>query len=319
MLLKLKKEEHFAYIAAFLTFVSALIRVYAGYLTSSLAITAEGFHALTDVVLSFVAAIACIGARKPADRTHPYGHGRIEDLFVLLEALVLLTLAGFILFEAITRINKPTFKMDPISMAFYAFTLILVLLGSLFEKYGAKIFDSNVLRADSIHLMADVFVGFAVLIGLLVEEVFSLHFLDAFMSILIALWILKTSLSLGFRSISSIMETRVVEVESYLKSQCTNIPGLLSVHAIRTRKSGNGVYLDLHLVFPACFTLYQANKCAEKLVSCLKRRFENLDIVFRLDACVENGSDCNKNCKRYNEMCMLKKNLDKNNKCPLTK
>ncbi len=315
-----KKEEHFAYLAAFLTLVSAIIRIYAGFLTSSLAITAEGFHAITDVGLSFAAGVACIGARKPADRAHPYGHGRIEDLFVLLEAIVLLTLAAFILYEAVSRINKPTFKMEPISMAFYGFTLVLVFVGSIFEKFGAKSFDSNVLRADSIHLMADVVVGFAVLVGLFVQEAFSLHFLDAFMSILISFWILKTSLSLGYKSVSSIMETRVIEVESYLKSQCTHIPGLLSVHNVRTRMAGNEVYLDLHLVFPACFTLYQANRCAEQLVSCLKNRFPNLDIVFRLDSCIEENSTCTNNCQRLNLTCPMNNDSKKlRNKCPLIK
>jgi cation diffusion facilitator family transporter len=315
----LKNEEYFAYVAAFLALVGAFIRIYAGFLTSSLAITAEGFHAFTDVALSFAAGIACIGARKPADKTHPYGHGRIEDLFVLLEAIVLLTLAGFILLEAVSRINKPTFKMETVSMIFYGSTLILVLFGSFFERYGAKRFNSAVLRADSIHLMADVFVGFAVMIGLFLQEAFSLHFLDVLMSILIALWILKTSLLLGYRSISSIMETRVAEVESYLQSQCTKIPGLLSVHAIRTRKSGNKTYLDLHLVFPACFTLYEANKYAESLVSCLKNRFENLDIVFRLDACIEKGAKCNENCKRYRDHCSLDTKISENGKCPMLK
>lgn len=315
-----KKEEHFAYLAAFLTFVSAIIRIYAGFLTSSLAITAEGFHAITDVGLSFAAGVACIGARKPADRSHPYGHGRIEDLFVLLEALVLLTLAAFILYEAVSRIGEPTFKMEPLSMAFYGLTLVLVFAGSMFEKFGAKSFDSSVLRADSIHLMADVVVGFAVLVGLFIQEVFSLQFLDAFMSILISFWILKTSLSLGYKSVSSIMETRVIEVETYLKSQCMYIPGLLSVHNVRTRKAGNEVYLDLHLVFPACFTLYQANRCAEQLVKCLKNRFPNLDIVFRLDSCIEEGSTCTNNCQRLSLDCSMNSVSKKlNNKCPLIK
>jgi cation diffusion facilitator family transporter len=315
-----KKEEYFAYSAAFLTFVSAIIRIYAGFLTSSLAITAEGFHAITDVGLSFAAGVACIGARKPADRTHPYGHGRIEDLFVLLESLVLLALAAFILYEAFSRIDKPTFKMEPISMAFYAFTLVLVFAGSIFEKFGAKSLSSNVLKADSTHLMADVVVGFAVLVGLFLQETLSLHFLDAFMSILISFWILKTSLSLGYKSVSSIMETRVTEVESYLRSQCVHIPGLLSVHNVRTRMAGNEVYLDLHLVFPACFTLYQANRCAEQLVSCLKKKFPNLDIVFRLDSCIEGNSNCASNCQRLNLACSLDNTSKKlNNKCPLIK
>src|SRR6266852_240103 len=102
-----------------------LAKVVVGLLTGSLGILSEAVHSLFDLAASLFTLFAVRTARKPADKEHPYGHGRAENLAAFAEGILLLVTAAVIAFEAIRRLIEGG---PPVIPAGYAFALLIATL-----------------------------------------------------------------------------------------------------------------------------------------------------------------------------------------------
>src|SRR5690606_32679409 len=105
--------------------VLALSKFWVGWLTGSLGMLAEGLHSLLDLLASLVTLGAVRVADRPPDREHPYGHGRVENLAAMLQALLLLGLAGWVAVESVGRLF---FRYTPVEVTVWSFA---VMIGSI--------------------------------------------------------------------------------------------------------------------------------------------------------------------------------------------
>src|SRR6266567_4693301 len=140
-----------------------------GLLTGSLGILSEAGHSIFDLAASTFTLVAVRTARKPADREHPYGHGRAENLAAFTEGALLMITAIGIAFEAIRRLTAGGPAVNP---AAYAFAL---LIGTLLIESGravvlrrvGRLAFSEAMLADATDRVADVLATIGVLVGLL--------------------------------------------------------------------------------------------------------------------------------------------------------
>src|SRR5690349_2210401 len=145
-----------------------LAKVVVGLLTGSLGILSEAVHSLFDLAASVFTLFAVRTARKPADKEHPYGHGRAENLAAFAEGILLLVIALAIGFEAIRRLLTGGPPVDPTG---YAFAL---LVGTIAIESGRAVVmrrvgravSSEAMLADSVDRIADVLANLGVLVGL---------------------------------------------------------------------------------------------------------------------------------------------------------
>src|SRR6267142_1237755 len=136
--------------SVFIGVALVLGKLVVGLLTGSLGILSEAVHSIFDLAASTFTLVAVRTARKPADREHPYGHGRAENLAAFAEGTLLMITAVGIAFEAIRRLATGG---PPVNPAVYAFAL---LIGTLLIESGRAVVLRRVGRlASSEAMLAD--------------------------------------------------------------------------------------------------------------------------------------------------------------------
>jgi cation diffusion facilitator family transporter len=216
-----------------------------GLLTGSLGILSEAGHSLFDLAASIFTLLAVRTARKPADREHPYGHGRTENLAAFAEGMLLVIIALAIAFEAIRRFVAGG---PPVNPAGYAFVL---LVGTIFIESGRAVvmrrigraISSDAMLADSTDRLADVLANIGVLVGLLGVRA-GLVWADAAAALLVAIVILRAAGLLTWRSGDILIDRAPAGAEDQLRDAIRHVDGVRDVRSVRVRRSGPNLIGD---------------------------------------------------------------------------
>ncbi len=174
---------------------SALIvlKLVAGAITGSIAIVTEAIHSAIDLLASIVAYFSVRAADEPADREHPYGHEKMENLAAAIEGMLILVGAGIIIFEATRRLVTGS-EIDDlgIGIGVIAFSTVANLGVSTFLYRRARALDSAALHGDAAHLRTDALTSAGVLVGLLLVEITDEPAFDAIAALVVAAAIVFT-------------------------------------------------------------------------------------------------------------------------------
>ena len=150
--------------AVFLTGTKLVV----GFLTGSLGILAEAAHSALDLVAAIITFFAVRVSDRPADESHLYGHGKVENLSALWETLLLLITCGWIIYEANRRLFLETVDVDPNLWAFLVMGLSILIDFSRSRALArvAKRYRSQALEADALHFSTDIWSSAVVIAGL---------------------------------------------------------------------------------------------------------------------------------------------------------
>jgi cation diffusion facilitator family transporter len=279
------------------------LKVITGLLTGSISIISEAVHSSMDLAASVIAFFAVrISAKRP-DAEHPFGHGKVEDISALAEALLILIAAAWIILEAVHKLIEPkpieTIGWGLAVMAFSAIANIIV--SNLLFMVGRKT-ESPALIADAWHLKTDVWTSAGVLSGLAIIWFGSLFWpgvdlswIDPVAAILVALLILRAALKLTLDAIKDLIDTRppaneITWLSGYFASW---FPTVRSVHRVRTRKSGAARFIDLHVVVDPSMTVSESHSITEKMTAAIREKLRGADLTVHVEPC--DGS-CKKAC-----------------------
>ncbi len=171
----------------------SVIKIVIGLIGGSLSITADGFNNLADVGSSVVTLIGFKLANKPADRDHPFGHGRMEYISAFIVSFLILLVGFELLKNSVTALidgaTSPVFSKTAI--AILVISIVIKLWLFLFNKKIGKIIDSSALIATAKDSLNDCIATAAILVAAVVTSLVKLPFnLDAVMAIGVALFIL---------------------------------------------------------------------------------------------------------------------------------
>ena len=158
----------------------------------------------------------------------------------------------------------------------------------------AKKTDSIALEADALHLKTDVFTSLGVGAGLLLIWITKLHFLDPVIAILVALFILKEALNLLKVAFNPLVDVKLSDKEiSIIKNSISKYSsGYCSFHKLRTRKSGNKRYVDVHLVFPEDMHIKVAHKLCDDIENDMSHSLQNTEVMIHLESCDDKCTSC---------------------------
>lgn len=174
------------------------LKILLGLLTNSLLLKADAWHTLTDSITSVIVLVGSWISRKPADKDHPYGHGRAELIATLLIGVILLFISADFLSDAAIRLSK---GHQPESLNSMASIIIIAIVITIMIKLGMGIFamrlgkkyDLSSLQADAQHHYSDAISSLGVLAGLGLTMIFEIWWIDAFLSGVIAIYIAYTA------------------------------------------------------------------------------------------------------------------------------
>jgi len=273
--------------------VLIILKVTVGLLTGSVSIISEAIHSATDWLAAVIAFIAVRISAQPPDDNHPYGHEKIENVSGVIEGMLIVLAAFWIIFEAV----KKLLSADKIESAGLGFAVMLVSAGinafvsaRLYKVARAE--DSMALEADALHLKADVYTSLGVAFGLFLIWVTGLHFLDPVVAILVAVFILKEAFKLTANAFEPLMDARLSDedlsvIKSVLKS-CED--KFVDVHNLRTRKSGRVRYIDFHMTMCRDTSLEQANIISSEVEADIKNKIPRCEILIHLDPCKDDNN-----------------------------
>jgi len=249
--------------------VLVLAKLVVGLLTGSLGILSEAVHSLFDLAASTFTLFAVRTARKPADKEHPYGHGRAENLAAFAEGILLLIIALAIGFEAVRRLLAGGPPVDPTG---YAFALLVgtILIESgravVMRRVGQAI-SSDAMLADSVDRVADVLANIGVLIGLVGVRA-GLIWADAAAALIVALIIVRAAGMLSWRSGDILIDRSPAGAEEELRSAIRTVDGVREVRSVRVRRSGPNLIGDASIATGRMLSV----EAASALVESVKKR-----------------------------------------------
>jgi cation diffusion facilitator family transporter len=261
--------------------VLIILKVVAGLLSGSISIVSEAIHSSMDLVASVIAFFSVTMSSKPADKKHPYGHGKIENVSGVIEGLLIFIAAVLIISEAVKKIlNPPEISDTMVGVGVMLFASMVNIIVSRILYKAAKEEDSIALEADALHLKTDVYTSLGVAVGLLLIWITKISILDPIVAILVALLILKEACELCRSAFGPLLDTKLsdedeAKIKEIMDRYCDKI---LDYHQLRTRKSGNIKYIDFHLTVREGLTVKETHEMSDDMEREMELALRNTNV-----------------------------------------
>jgi cation diffusion facilitator family transporter len=295
MITDTKEKIKAARLSIFSNTTLVLIKLFIGILMGSVSVLSEAIHSGLDLLASMIAYYAVGKAGKPADEQHPYGHGKWENVSGVVEALLILGAAIYIIYEAAHRFAGGR-QLEYLGLG-TAVMSISALVNWFVSKHlfqVARKTRSVALEADAWHLRADVYTSLGVLAGLGLIAITKIAILDSIVAIGVALLIIKSSVELTRNAFADIFDVRLPEKdEKIIKGILVRHEGdCVSFHRLRTRKSGSMRFIDLHLVVPRKWSIEEAHQLSDNIENEISEALPNTQVIIHVDPCNKSLQPC---------------------------
>lgn len=275
-------------------FFLCVIKMTAGFISGSISIMADGFNNLSDMGSSLVTIIGFKLAGKPADRDHPFGHGRMEYMSAFVVAVFIL-IVGIDLFEnsvtaLINNDKSPTYSI--ISVIILVVSVLIKFWMYLFNKRLGNKISSDALTATAKDSFNDALATTAILISVGISVFVDLPFnLDALMGILVSLFILWSGITSAKDTLDQILgmppEKELIE---NLESTIMSFKEFIGIHDLIVHNYGPGrQFASVHVEVSQDSDIV---KCHEQIDLCEKLVGEQLDLslVIHMDP-IDNNNE----------------------------
>jgi len=265
-----------------------------GLLTGSVSVVSEAIHSGIDLVAAMIAFFAVRLASKPADKEHPYGHGKIENISGTIEAVLIFLAAIWIVYEGVHKlIARSPVEMPGLGIAVMAGSAVANYLVSRMLFRVGKDTDSIALQADAWHLRTDVWTSVGVMSGLMAIQLcrwlipsLDLWWIDPVAAIGVALLIVKAAWDLTRESVRDILDASLPEEEQrWIAEHLRGVTGAYGFHALRTRKAASQRFVDMHLQVDRTLSIESAHKLAHDVADAIKGRLGNASVTIHVEPC----------------------------------
>ena len=249
-------------------------KIIVGILTNSLGILAEAAHSALDLAAALMTFFAVRMADKPADKEHNFGHGKIENLSALFEALLLLATSAWIINEAADRLffRKALVEVSVWSFLVMGTSIAIDFTRSRILYRAAKKYNSQALEADALHFSTDIWSSSVVIVGLIGVTISRLTLrlawmseADAIAAMVVALIVIFVSGQLGWRTINALLDTAPKGITEKIIVEVSKMRDIHDCHAVRIRPSGALWFVDLHVTMDGERTLNETHAITEKI------------------------------------------------------
>jgi cation diffusion facilitator family transporter len=272
--------------------VGALIlaaKFWAYRLTGSTAILSDALESIVNVVAAVFALGGILFAAQPADRNHPYGHGKIEFLSAAFEGGLIAFAAVMIIYEVIRALlyGSEVRALDVGLAVVLGAGIGNLLLGWYLLRTG-RAARSLTLIADAQHVLADFWTSLGIVAGLLLVRFTGIWWLDPAIAAVVALNLMWT----GFRLVRHAAGGLLDEEDTPLLLRVLGVldrrigQGVIRVHHLRAIRAGRFHHVNAHLVVPEFWSVDRAHELAESLA---ERAIAELavegELVFHTDPC----------------------------------
>jgi cation diffusion facilitator family transporter len=261
----------------------ALIKWLAGYFGNSYALIADAIESTADIFSSFLVLLGIKYASRPADKNHPYGHGRVEPLITFLVVGFLITSATIIAHDSIVNINTPHELPKP-------FTLIVLGLIIIWKEISYRIVikksiqtNSSSLKADAWHHRSDAITSVSAFIGISIALFFGKGYesADDWAALFGSAFILYNSYLIFRPALSEIMDEHIYDdTIELIRFNSLKVKGVIDTEKCHVRKIGMSYHVDLHAIVDRNITVRDGHEIAHQLKNKILEELPDIADVF---------------------------------------
>ncbi|KAB2930159.1 MAG: cation diffusion facilitator family transporter [Candidatus Contendobacter sp.] len=275
---------------ASVTTASVLIagKLAAALMTGSVSVLASLVDSMMDVAASLINLLAVHYSLQPPDREHRFGHGKAEPLAGLVQAAFIAGSAVFLILHAVDRLLHPQPMNDAlVGVGVLLFAIAATVLLLAFQHHVIRRTQSTAIRADALHYATDLLTNAATILALGLAML-GWPFADPAFAIGIALYILYSAGHIGHEAIQLLMDHELPpEVQARVKEIVRGHGQARGVHDVRTRRSGQTYFIQLHLMLDDQMPLVEAHRIADEVEAAIVAAFPNADVLIHEDPASE--------------------------------
>ncbi|MEN6357555.1 MAG: cation diffusion facilitator family transporter [Armatimonadota bacterium] len=279
-----------------------IMKLAIGLVIGSVSVISEAIHSGVDLLAAIIALFAVRTSGQPADREHPFGHGKIENISGTVEALLIFLAAGWIIWEAVNKLLHP----HPLkSLGWGVGVMLISALANLFVshmlfKVGRQT-DSVALQADAWHLRTDVYTSAGVMTGLaliwLAEAAFPgehFHWIDPVAAILVAMLIIRAAYELTIKSGRDLLDVSLPDdEEQWIRDYLAKVDSVKGFHCLCTRKAGSERFIEFHLLVDPNMSVQESHRITDEVTQGIREQYEGSAVTIHIEPCDGKcGSDC---------------------------
>ena len=260
----------------------AIIKGLAGFFGNSYALIADAIESTTDIFASFLVLFGIKYSNKPADKNHPYGHGRAEPLITFLVVGFLITSATIIAYESIINIGTPHQLPKP-------WTLIVLGAIIIWKEYSFRVVmkrsiqtNSSSLRADAWHHRSDAITSVAAFLGISIALILGNGYesADDWAALFASGFILYNSYQIFRPALGEIMDEHLYDdLIEQIRIVSLQVDGIIDTEKCFIRKAGMQYHVDLHAIVDSNITVKEGHDLAHKLKDTLREEIPELGHV----------------------------------------
>jgi len=260
------------------------MKLAAGLISGSVSIISEAIHSSMDLIAAIIAFFSVKVSDNPPDSRHPYGHGKVENISGVIEAILIFIAAIWIIVEAVKKLLGGKIELESIaigSAVMIVSAIVNTIVSGRLYKVARKT-NSIALEADALHLKTDVYTSLGVAVGLGIIMITGINWLDPCVAILVASFIIFESYQLLKRAFTPLLDTAWGEKEiEELEKKLNHLD--VSYHDLRTRLAGNYKFIDIHIQIPEDVSVGSAHLYCDRIENELTGSYENLTVTIHVE------------------------------------
>ncbi|NFV13513.1 cation diffusion facilitator family transporter [Clostridium sp. FAM 1755] len=280
-----KVRDAYGYLASIVGILCNIIlfitKLSIGLISNSIAVIADAFNNLSDAASSIITFLGFKLASKPADKEHPFGHGRIEYLSGFIVSFMVLLVGVEFIKSSFNKIIHPTLvKFQLIPFVILILSILVKLWLSIFNKSIGNKIDSNALKATSFDALSDVIASFFVALSLIISKWISIP-LDGYFGIVISLFILYSGISLIKETLSPILgeapDSKLVNeiIDNIMRNDL-----IMGVHDLIIHNYGPRRYMaSIHAEVPSNESIVKIHEVIDKAENEISKKLDLLLVI----------------------------------------
>lgn len=283
---RFQQSKNITLIGAFVNLFLAILKLGFGFWSASQALIADGIHSFADLITDFMVLFGTKMGNEAPDEDHPYGHGRIETLFVVVLSVFLIGIGVFIIYNNLHHLwHGHAHEIPTIWVIIVA--LISIITKELVFYYTlmvAKKTQSNLLKANAWHHRADSLSSAVVLIGG-IGVLLGFHHADSLSAMIVAGLLIKMGISMGWHSVLELVDTAMPVEQTQEMLECIKAyKGVEAVHQLRSRSIAGRFFVDVHVQVKPFISVSEGHFISDEVYQRLKNKFKDVeDIVVHVD------------------------------------
>lgn len=262
------------------------LKIVAGIVSGSISIISEAIHSFSDFLASILTFFAVSRSSEPADKEHPFGHGKYEDMSGFIEGGLIVFAGLYIIYESAKKlIFGYDLKTEPmLGIWVMAFAVVANYLVSSYLFYVAKKSDSVSLFADAEHLRTDILSSMGVLFGLILIKCTGYAILDPIIALVVAVIIIRAGYSISKDTLNNLLDgslppTEIEKIENILNGNSS----IMGYKNIKARKVGHCKDIEITVFFSPDLKISECHKICDDIENAIEKELDEVTIVIHAE------------------------------------